>query len=478
MAKKSYKLRAISKEQRKEIEDFEKHYIPSDLKDEYWENIEEKGSLPENFIYKLPISSGPNLGFLKSAFKGVETILKSKNFPKTKKEAIETINKSYPSDPFDMTIPELEEKIESLSALGDIRKTESSGRLKASISDYLKKNYFNYFYNAYGETFTPPGGTLEGVYKSIRKLDPIMDEVAEQAATDLIAGTYNPETISSLFSSAIDKNKELRGQDRAKDALKNSFVNITPSIEDLLTPTVPSEISSEIGDLKTILVKKREKEKAESELAAFTGGLEPQLLRGITEYESELGKQSGEFFEKEITPRLIRSQALAGRLFSGDLASSLVSAASSQAKDIRGITAPLRYQAKTEPIGKKYESLIRGQLEKGTSLSSAIDYARNLFAQEQTAGRTAMEAEKARTFQEKLAKEGMAIDIAQRKAQIEGAQPSPFDYFMNIFTPIATGLATGWATGGFGLPAWLSTAGAGATAGTTASFLRQRRRYP
>lgn len=191
----------------------------------------------------------------------------------------------------------------------------------------------------------------------------------------------------------------------------------------------------------------------------------PQLAQeeqsAIDTYEQNLGKSNEAFLNERVIPSIIKQLNARGILQGGDLGASISEAGAGLQRDIQGQVAPLRAQSSLGAIKSKGENILRGALEAGQGLNSAMDFARNMLSQGRQNEFTAGQNNLNRSFQEQMFNQEMALKLAM--ANGGGNGPSGMDYFLQYGLPVLGGIAGSFA-GPIGAALGSGAAGAGGTA--------------
>lgn len=210
---------------------------------------------------------------------------------------------------------------------------------------------------------------------------------------------------------------------------------------DQITP----EINQRMSDLQSVLNQKTAKRTQDEGVTSYLNDLPNQQNKIISDYESSLQTSQGNFFNDEITPSILQNLNARGIINSGDLTSSLAQAGGRLQQGIQNTIAPLRAQFATDTQNKTYENLLRGALEQGQSLNSAIDFTRNMFTQNQQNLFTANQADLNRQNQSDIANKSVALQLAlMGKGQ---QNPSPLDYFLQYGLPTVGALTGNYLSG-------------------------------
>ena len=204
-----------------------------------------------------------------------------------------------------------------------------------------------------------------------------------------------------------------------------------------VTRDIAPEVEADISAIQSILQPKLGKRAGEQKIQDYLATLPGESERDIQKFERALGESRGEFFEQELTPRIIRSLSARGALHSGDLESSLAQEGGRLQREVRDIGSGLRMQSQQDVSGKRYENLLRQSLEATGDVQSAIEFARRMSQQDK-----AMQFQSSESLADRLSKEGisrqeMSIALALGK-QPQKEKPSGWDYFLNYGLPALT----------------------------------------
>lgn len=209
--------------------------------------------------------------------------------------------------------------------------------------------------------------------------------------------------------------------------------------------TVPPELNRTLADLKGLLNQKTGKATQEQGIQSYLSGLPAENERIIGDYEKALQTSQSDFFTNELTPSIIQSLNARGLIHSGDLTSSLAETGGKLQRGIRDTIAPLRASFATDLSNKKYENLLRGALEQGQSLTSAVDFTRNMFKTNQSNQFLSGENSLTRQNQSDIANKNIAMQLALMGGGAKS--PSALDYFLQYGLPVASNLAGNYLSG-------------------------------
>lgn len=240
-----------------------------------------------------------------------------------------------------------------------------------------------------------------------------------------------------------------------------------PNLKHLQIPSNTKDITKQLGDVQGILNPLVAKNKQEAEVNAYLNDLPGQNDKQISEFEKTLQNSQSEFFGGSLASQIIQAMNARGIVNSGDTTDSLTSAAAGLQRDVKNTIAPIRLQANQDVSNKKYENILRGALEQGQSLSSAVDFARNLYSQDLQNQFTASQADLNRKFQSDQYNQQMALRMALSRAS---DSPSGMDYFLQYGLPVL-----GTVAGGFAGPWGAALGGAAGSAAGGAATRRGRR---
>ena len=179
---------------------------------------------------------------------------------------------------------------------------------------------------------------------------------------------------------------------------------------------------------------------------------ENELLPGrqekdIQELESAMQNSAGSFFNEQIIPGISRDLGARRLLNSGDLASSLAEAGGGLQRNIQSTIAPLRYDVKTGSRARGYENLLRGALESGQSLSSALNLSRGMYEADRARGFAASQEALGMASEDERWRQSMALQLALSSGR---SNPSPLDYFLQFAVPGITQFGSEFIKGKYG----------------------------
>lgn len=201
-------------------------------------------------------------------------------------------------------------------------------------------------------------------------------------------------------------------------------------------------VNENISNLQGLSQQKASKRQQEEKLQAYLGGLPAENEKAIGDYESSLQASNSDFFGSKLASQIIASMNARGITSSGDLTDSLATGAAGLARNVQDTIAPIRYNLASDVSNKKYENVLRGALEQGQSLDSAVAFSRNMLASDRqnqfTAGQSALN----RSADQERFNQTAALQNAMTGSQ---KQPGALDYFLDYGLPILGGAAGGFA---------------------------------
>ena len=326
----------------------------------------------------------------------------------------------------------------------------------------------------------PLASVVYGVKEQFKK------QIGRDATQEEIAAVMNditPEEIGSTVNvNSIDKDAGGFGKSIAKQyGLNDKLTELSPKFRLVdqanlqlqnIGETLPQDIVSKLlaGDTNpedaevlsnTYIQTARERKYQESI---------PQLAQeeqtAINQFETGLQESQTRFLNESIVPNIIKQLNARGLATGGDLAASIAEASGGLQREIQGQVAPLRAQSSLGAIQAKGQNILRGALESGQSLSSAMEFARNLLSQDRQNQFTAGENDINRAFQQELFNQQQAIQLALGNAS--GGWASGLDYFLQYGLPALSSIGAAFIPGGIAAKIAASTA-----AGAGGSFLGQ-----
>ena len=373
----------------------------------YLRRVEETGKLP----------SGESLESLNFAEGKVK--LPSRN------EAIKSFIKTIPTNE-SSTIEQLQAKKQAYQDLGGEKVTEVGQIDRGALTKHIANFLIN---DANREA---PGADAEGLRVA-----------AEYAASNLASGaTFDVPTFAQLIWDRTPGGERGAGIGAFQRLGQNVLDTYTPALakgdfSTRVTKDIAPNVQEDITKIQSILQPKIAKAEAEGKIGAYMAGLPGEREREISEFEESLGESRGQFFEQELTPRIIRSLQARGALHSGDLASTLAEAGTGLQREVRDITAPLRVSAAQEISGKRYENLLRQSLEATGDIQSALAFARQASEADKQRQFGAAQSEITRRNQEQLMQQQLAVQLALGR-QPPQQQPSAWQNFLAYGLPSLT----------------------------------------
>lgn len=220
--------------------------------------------------------------------------------------------------------------------------------------------------------------------------------------------------------------------DRANLQLQNMGEKLPP---DLVQKLLAQDTAPEEADVLANTYIQTAKEK---KLTDSIPQLQQEEGSAIDTFEKQLGESNTRYLNESVVPTIIRQLNARGLAQGPDLASSIADAGAGLQREIQGQVAPLRAQSGLGSTQKKYEQILRGALESGQSLNSAMDFARGLMAQGRQNEFAAGQANINRAFQQEMQNQQMALQMAMMNAG-GGGGPSGLDLFLQYGLPVIGG---------------------------------------
>lgn len=217
--------------------------------------------------------------------------------------------------------------------------------------------------------------------------------------------------------------------DRANLQLQNYGGSLP---QDVISKILANDTTPYAADVlaNTYIQTAREKKVNES-LAALPG----EETTAINQLESDLTGSNNEYLQNKLIPSIVASLNARGLATGGDLSASIAEAGAGLQRGVQGTIAPLRADSALGNTRRKADNILRGALEAGQSLSSAMDFTRSILSQDRQNQFSAGQADLNRSFQQDMFTQQQALQLAMMNAG-QSKSPSALDYFLQYGLPV------------------------------------------